>query len=249
MRLYFSALIFLLLSITKVKAQSSPVSSGGEASGSGGSASYSLGEVFFSSYATSGGYVIEGVQQAYSETELPITLLEFKASVNAIKQIDISWETVSERNNHFFTVERSANGISFSSVITLNSKGNSVGNQTYNTIDVTPYAGTSYYRLKQTDIDGKSTYSKSIAVSISTNDNELTAFPNPTTSLLNLSIKNAAFRKLTYQVFSTEGKLIEQQKITNDLTTISTSKLVNGAYLLQVIQNGITIKSFRIIKN
>ena len=241
--------VLMLLSFAEIEAQVSPVSSGGEATGSGGSASYSLGEVVYTSYSSSGGYVIEGVQQAYTDAELPISLLEFKASVTANKQIAISWATVSEQNNKYFTVERSSDGITFSSIQRLNSKGNTLASQLYGTLDATPFNGTSYYRLKQTDIDGKSTYSKSVMVTIPSTDSELSAYPNPTTTLLNLKIKDAVQKRLTYQIFSIDGKLIDQQKINNDVTTIPTSKLVNGAYLLQVKQNNSVIKTFRIIKN
>lgn len=238
-----------LLSSVGIVAQVNTVSSGGEATGSGGSASYTLGEVVYSSFKTNGGYVIEGVQQTYTDAELPISLFEFKASVTANKQIAINWATVSEQNNKYFTVERSSDGITFLSIQKLNSKGNTLASQLYSTIDATPLNGTSYYRLKQTDFDGKSTYSKSIMVTITSTDTELSAYPNPTTSLLNLKIKDALQKRLTYEIFSVDGKAIDQQKIKNDITTIPTSKLVNGAYLLQVKQNNSVIKTFRIIKN
>ena len=86
-------------------------------------------------------------------------------------------------------------------------------------------------------------------VTIPSTDSELSAYPNPTTTLLNLKIKDAVQKRFTYQVFSIDGKLIDQQKIFNDVTTISTSKFVKGAYLLQVKQNNSVIKTFRIIKN
>ena len=239
----------LLLSFIRVSAQMSPVSSGGEAIGSGGTASYSMGEVLFSSYTTSQGYIIEGVQQAYTDVELPISLLEFNATVTSSKQIAFSWITVSERNNQYFTIERSIDGISFSAVIKVKSKGNNLSNQSYNAMDASPNSGISYYRLKQTDIDGKNTYSKSIGVNITTSGGELSAYPNPTTTILNLRVSDATYKKLTYVMYTIDGKLIDEQKIKNDLTAIPTSKLVNGIYLLQIKQNNTTVKTFRVIKN
>ena len=102
-RLLFSTCLLLPLCTAMVSAQVSPVSSAGEARGSGGTASYSLGEVVFSSYSTKGGYIIEGVQQAYTNVELPISLLEFNATVTSNKQVALSWLTVSENNNQYFT--------------------------------------------------------------------------------------------------------------------------------------------------
>ncbi len=244
----YTALLLQLFTI-EVNAQSSPVSSGGQAIGSGGTASYSLGEVVYTSHSSTNGYLIEGVQQAYTNAELPISLLEFNANVTSNKQIALSWITLSEFNNLYFTVERSTDGLSFSDVIKVDSKSNSANNQKYETTDASPCNGISYYRLKQTDVDGKSTYSKNIKVNIIPSEGELSAFPNPTTTILNLTIREAASKKLVYIIYTLDGKRIVEQKITNDLTTIPTSKLVNGAYLLQVKQNGTTIKTFRIIKN
>ncbi len=247
-KLFWHILPLLLLCV-KVSAQSSPVSSGGEASGSGGTASYTLGQVVFSSYSTKGGYIIEGVQQAYTDVELPISLLAFNATVTNNRQVALSWLTVSESNNQYFTIERSTDGVSFSMAIKVKGKGDKTSNQNYDAVDASPVSGISYYRLKQTDIDGRSTYSKSIKVNITASEGELSAYPNPTTTILNLRITDAVSKKLIYLIYSIDGKLIEQQKISTDLTAISTSKLINGTYLLQVKQNGATIKSFKIIKN
>lgn len=249
LKLLCCAILLLPLCVTEVNAQSSPVSSGGEAVGSGGTASYSLGEVVYTGHTSVGGYVIEGVQQAYTSVELPISLLEFNASATSSKQIALSWITVSETSNQYFTIERSVDGVSFSDVIEVDSKGNNLGSQNYNATDESPYNGISYYRLKQTDIDGKSTYSKSIKVNVAASEGELLAYPNPTTTLLNLSIKDAANKKLVYIIYTVDGKRIDEQQINSDFTAIPTSKFINGIYLLQVKQNGTTIKTFRVIKN
>ncbi len=240
--------IFLLTGlITKTNAQSGTVVAGGNASGTGGTASYSVGEVAYSTITSSGGIVIQGIQQAYTIADLPITLLEFNALVTDKKQVALTWVTVSEHNNKYFEVERSQDGASFEKVLTVDSKGNSTNAQDYSALDASPLIGTSYYRLKQTDIDGKSTYSKSVRVNIS--ENELKAYPNPTTSILNLQITGASTRQLTYGIYSIDGKLMTEQKINNDLTIISTSNLSNGVYLLQVKDKGTLVKSFKLIKN
>ena len=246
-RLLFSSLVFLGF-VAKPYAQSSPVASGGEASGSGGTASYSVGEVAYTTINSSGGIVIQGIQQAYTPADLPISLVEFNAVVTDQKQVALTWETVSEHNNQYFEVERSQDGLSFEKVLSVDSKGNSNNAQDYSALDASPLTGVSYYRLKQTDIDGKSTYSKSVSVNIA-NENELKAYPNPTTSILNLQISGAATRQLTYAIYAIDGKLVEEQKINNDLTIISTSNLSNGIYLLEVKDKNTLVKSFKLIKN
>ena len=248
-RLLFLGILCLMIASHKSFAQSTPVASGGEANGSGGTASYSLGEVAYTTITSNQGIIIQGVQQAYTPADLPISLLEFKATVTDKKEVSLTWTTVSEHNNQYFTVERSKDGETFVELQRVDSKGNSVESQEYEAADNSPLTGTSYYRLKQTDNNGTFTYSKTVAVSVPASDNELTAYPNPSTTILNLQIKDAATKKLTYSLYSIDGKLISQQPINNDLTVIPTSTLVNGIYLLQVKDNNKSIKSFKIIKN
>ena len=247
-RFGFASLILTVLTIS-ASAQGTPVSAGGDAKGSGGTVSYSVGEVVYTTKKSISGFVIEGIQQGYTTSELPISLLAFTAKVSNKSQVQLSWETSSEQNNKFFDVERSVNGVSFSSILTENSKGNSTSIQAYTAEDNDPYIGIAYYRLKQIDIDGKTTYSKTIAVTIISSESELKAFPNPTTSILNLQIDNAATRKLVYALYTIDGRLIVQQNINNTTTTITTSSLANGTYLLHVKDKGILVKSFKIIKN
>jgi len=246
-RLLFCCLI-LVGFLAKPYAQSTPLSSGGDASGSGGTASYSLGEVAYTSINSTGGFVIQGVQQAYTPAELPINLLEFTAVVTDKKQVSLNWITVYEHNNQSFEVERSQNGIDFEKVVSFASKGNSSSAQDYSALDATPFTGISYYRLKQTDIDGKVTYSKGVSVDITATGSQLKAYPNPTTSILNLQINGATSKQLTYSIYSVDGKLVNKQTINNDLTIISTSALANGTYILQVKDKSTLIKSFKIIK-
>lgn len=88
---------------------------------------------------------------------LPITLLYFKAKVLKNK-VEINWKTAEEKNNDFFSIERSADGKNFQVIQTIKGAGDSQTALTYTLVDETPLAGTSFYRLKQTDYDGKYEY-------------------------------------------------------------------------------------------
>jgi|GEM_PF-650026 len=102
---------------------------------------------------------------------LPIEMTRFVGQC-ANGEIELSWTTWTETNNDFFTVERSNNGVEFEVVDVIEGAGNSNEPLTYNAIDKTPYGGTSYYRLKNTDFSGKSEYSEIIAVSCGTDGND-----------------------------------------------------------------------------
>lgn len=83
---------------------------------------------------------------------LPISLSFFNAySVGKIVMTE--WTTLSEQNNLYFTVERSSDGINYSSIGQVTGSMNSNQPISYNLKDESPLDGVSYYRLKQTDID------------------------------------------------------------------------------------------------
>ncbi|MFZ5553080.1 MAG: hypothetical protein ACOZCO_08190 [Bacteroidota bacterium] len=98
-------------------------------------------------------------------TALPIELLKFDARYNG-HDVDLTWETATEINNDYFTVERSVNGIEFEPLLTVKGAGNSNINISYAAVDKEPVLGIGYYRLKQTDYDGQYSYSDIKSVNI-----------------------------------------------------------------------------------
>ncbi len=78
---------------------------------------------------------------------------------------------------------------------------------------------------------------------------ELAAFPNPTNGSLTLSVTDHSETNLSYQLFDTRGKLIEEKKIVQNETGVSMDGLASAAYLLKITDNGQLIKEFQIIKN
>ena len=102
---------------------------------------------------------------------LPIELVRFVAQCGE-GEITVNWTTWTETNNDFFTVERSLNGTDFEVVDIIEGAGNSNQPLAYTVKDYSPYSGTSYYRLKDTDFAGKSSYSDVIAVTCGDAENE-----------------------------------------------------------------------------
>lgn len=118
----------------------------------------------------------------FNANPLPIELLNFEAILND-NQVDLNWSTASEKNNDYFTIERSKDGQVFETILTVDGpiNGNSTSLRNYFEVDYSPYSGVSYYRLKQTDFDGKTSYSNIVPVENNTGTTNLTIFPNPTT--------------------------------------------------------------------
>lgn len=76
----------------------------------------------------------------------------------------IDWTTLSEKNNDYFTLERSSNGVDFRPITAMKGNGTSNIQRTYFYKDMNPVRGVSYYRLTRTDFDGTFKRSKVIAV-------------------------------------------------------------------------------------
>lgn len=115
-----------------------------------------------------------------STTPLPIELLSFEL----LREDDVvvaEWKTASEKDNDFFTLERSADGSFWEAVDTVTGHGNSVVVQSYESIDPSPLNGKSYYRIKQTDLNGNFSYSSIRSVSVELQGKTLSFFPNPGT--------------------------------------------------------------------
>lgn len=77
----------------------------------------------------------------------------------------------------------------------------------------------------------------------------VTAYPNPTTDYLTLRIDEFEISNLSFQLFDMNGKLLQNEKITGNQTSIVMSNLVPATYFVRVIQGNQSIKEFKIIKN
>ncbi len=90
-------------------------------------------------------------------TVLPVEITRFEAeTVN--EKIKLSWTSEVEVNSDYYTIEKSTNGNDFFFFRNINGAGNSNTNINYTLVDDEPAIGTNYYRLKQTDLNGKSKY-------------------------------------------------------------------------------------------
>lgn len=168
---------------------------------------------------------------------LPVTLVNFKA-VAKKDNIQLNWATATETNSKEFVVERSADGITYHAIATLNAAGNSNRKTEYSYADKEPLNGNNYYRLKQTDIDEHFVYSDTRLVKFnSTTRQLLNIYPNPVVNKIQLSIPSAG-QQLLVSVINREGKNMisasgSLSAITNKLDK-QVAGLIPGIYFIQV---------------
>ena len=173
--------------------------------------------------------------------ELPIELLSFEAK-QELDAVNLIWKTASETNNDFYTIEKSSDGIHFYEFQTLKGAGNSNSVNQYNLKDENPYTGIIYYRLKQTDFDGKSEYSNTISLSFE-KQIETFVFPNPSTGkVFNVTFENSKSSFINIQLTRIDGTIVFNKKyeITDGLITIQIvpdTYVSSGMYILKGISN------------
>ncbi len=114
---------------------------------------------------------------------VPVELTSFTANVSEQKII-LNWATATELNNYGFEIERASgnkDGLHYITIGFVNGKGSSTEISNYTFIDKSPFAGKSFYRLKQIDFDGTYKYYNSVSVEYSgVTEYELSQnYPNP----------------------------------------------------------------------
>jgi len=177
---------------------------------------------------------------------LPVELLFFNAmTIN--KDVSLEWATASEINNAYFTIERSPDGRVFEALQEVPSKApNGYSNNllSYQEYDNKPLEGISYYRLKQTDYDGKSERSDIVAVQrFEGLDAEWLLFPNPNRGQeVNLFSKGLPpTESFEVKVLDIYGKQIFSTMVRSDEAGVIAQnillpqKLIQGIYFVQVI--------------
>ena len=112
---------------------------------------------------------------------LPVELTHFQGKPFS-NQIELNWGTAWERNSSHFDIQRSADLKEFVTIGRTPSQGDHLTQTTYQFADLTPLVGINYYRLRQTDLDGSTEYSKIIAVKIEPEQPQIWVFENPTSA-------------------------------------------------------------------
>ena len=156
----------------------------------------------------------------------------------------ITWATASEKNNDYFTIERSSDGTRFEPIQKINGSGNISTYKYYEAMDTEPLKGTSYYRLKQTDYDGKFEYFQPASVNCN-GGNDWLLFPNPSNSEnVNLQIGQVANKEIEIIIYNLMGEKVVQSFISFEKETskqiVFSKKLSPGIYIFSAT-NGIDL--------
>ncbi len=169
---------------------------------------------------------------------LPLTLLNFDvAKQGATAQL--SWQTANEVNTSYFDIQRSTNGIDFTTIGKVTAKGNSGINNNYSFADDVSTAATGklYYRLKMVDKNGTFSYSRIVYIIVDDGGVHITILPNPAHDYFIISnYENAETSKANIVVRDLQGRtLITQHFTTAAQQKVNTSALSKGMYWVSIV--------------
>lgn len=175
-------------------------------------------------------------------TSLPVKLIAFEGKKTASGNL-LSWATSQEKDNQYFELEKSKDGVNFSAIKRIAGAMNTSAQTNYSYWDTNPSPIINYYRLKQVDVNGKYTYSAPLAIDNKLNSDGLKLYPNPGNgifTLLNMSLALGT----TIKVYNAMGNLVKSVENSN---TIDISKEKAGLYFIQVIEKG-KVSSIKYLK-
>jgi len=187
-------------------------------------------------------------------TTLPVKFGPFKAYEKQ-NGIQLDWKVYTEDKVNEYVIERSADARSFNGIGRQNALYNNTIGGDYGFFDANPLPGISYYRLRNLDIDGKSSYSPVIRVNRDKSVKGLKLYPNPVQNGL-LVIQGSDLKQGQYRirVINASGQVIFSQALNHSggsiTQTLNLPTAMNrGAYILQVKdENGNNLMNERFMK-
>ena len=177
-------------------------------------------------------------------TILPVKLTSFNARVANCGVVNLDWVAAAGSEFKNYEVQYSTNGTNFQTIATMPVNG---ADQKYSYQHNTPTQGKIYYRLKMVDMDGKSEYSKTIAMKLNCNKSEIVVYPNPVKDKLNVNITNAQNNVTTASLFDNFGRLIYNGKMISGTNNIDMTRFATGIYLV-TLKNNTGVQNVNIIK-
>lgn len=159
---------------------------------------------------------------------LPIELISFDAKCKDDK-VNLTWETATQKDNDHFTIERTVDGVAYETIGTVAGAGTSSETLRYSFTDARPLKGTSYYSLRQTDINGQ--YKNFNLVSVQCDGvKETIIYPNPGAGTF---IIEGAEPNSDLTVTDRIGQTILQTKISSEKMSIDLSRYPDGIYFIR----------------
>lgn len=182
----------------------------------------------------------QGLLQPYPvNMVLPVTGFDLVARRTDAGHVMLNWKTLQEFNNKGFHIERKLTGENNFTVIgyipsaALN--GNSSLPLLYEKNDNNSFTGKTWYRIRQEDIGGSSTYSPTRLVNGSSNVKNMKVWPIPSPGPVNVLVNGITSRD-KLMVFDINGRLVQQHTIQNNVA-LTLHPMTAGTYIIRLAES------------
>lgn len=179
---------------------------------------------------------------------LPVSFTDFSVKTANCKAL-LEWRTQMEFNNSHFNVERSQDGVHFTTIARVNGAGNSNTLKTYNYTDETPFTGKSYYRITQVDYDGKNSSTPIEVIEMNCDNVSLKVYPNPAVNQITIKTNKAIVQ---VHILSSNGQSVIKHRPslnpTGGIFTMNIQAIQSGIYFVQIINRDGTTELIKLLK-
>ncbi|MEQ9050759.1 MAG: T9SS type A sorting domain-containing protein, partial [Marinoscillum sp.] len=168
---------------------------------------------------------------------LPVELISFKGQQLG-SNAHLEWETATERDNDYFEVNKSSDGITFYPIARVQGAGHASTLQHYSHVDQSPTPGVSYYQLRQVDYDGAFSLSKVISVQVIDPDWDMTVYPNPASEFIHLVSSTGYSNEISLVLYDQQGRVQMERTLSevsaNQVFNMDIQALTSGLYILKI---------------
>ena len=169
------------------------------------------------------------------------TLLDFNARHYSDTSVLVDWQTISEKDNKGFYVQRAINGKEFQDLTFIEGRGTTSDQVSYEFLDEEYWTGTAYYRLAQLDNNGQINLTKVISIERSFTNLPFVLYPNPNQAGGELNLRGILDKSSiqNLQIISITGQQVlinPNLKTTFDGIAIDLPQnLSKGIYIIQFV--------------
>lgn len=152
-----------------------------------------------------------------SEHLISNDILVFDAFIKD-KSIQLDWTITNTSPIQYFTIERSTDDIIYEEISSVSVSATNGEDGKYSVLDLSPLKGTSYYRIKQVNIDGKIYYSAVETINFFENLTSyftiISVFPNPFSNHFTVSFQVPEASIIELYLTNSSGQIITTERIT-----------------------------------
>ncbi|RYE22808.1 MAG: hypothetical protein EOP51_12325 [Sphingobacteriales bacterium] len=173
---------------------------------------------------------------------LPVNFVSISARRQADRTIAVNWKVTNEINIVRYEVERSADGVNFSGILTKAAAGTT----SYDQADISPLAADNFYRIKAIGLGNDISYSAIVKVNGEKVSSTISVYPNPFVSSFTMSFAAAKGAPATLQLVNMKGqvvhsRLIQVVKGSNAIAVDGLPDLPGGSYQVIVTNQDLNI--------